>query len=830
MTSSISSSRIGAGLAAVALPALVLLGVGRWLAPEPREAREPSAVVLALEEGVRAAQPEVLAVGNSILDRGVDEARVTERLGRSFHALKRPGAPAPLWYAMLENRVYAQGIEPRLVLVVGTFRSMASVELASEATRAALEEQLGEREPVLETKVFGQSPTPLGWERLRARCASRKVELLDLAKGVAVGLLFPPVPGEDPQAGLVAAGLGRAAPALERIFGQENAQQLDPDLGVMPVVEVRSEADAAPGTAAAQPIDASLIPDFVELVAEHGGQVVFVHLPILQEMADKEHLDRRARADLAAFVAARGAGFLDLQDVQLTRADFRDPLHLSEAGRVRVTEILADRLQALGVGAGVWPIRMPGPPPDLLLDPRVRRVGSPPGPFPLQVERAAGGCAGEAANAALSFLAWPTPFRFRFVSPFRVLEDGRPLEVGDPREEYPVGDCRGRFAARWARVFVSATDPAPHTWTATLDPGVDLTSPPGTAPALWLYPGTGLEVDLGPLVAGQSFGFRALARAFGPGEGVVVAQGTGGVAAAARQQADLVALAGEGVCAAEACRITLTAPDTAPYLAITNLDVSLGDTSTPVLGRGAELALRRSVRLLAPHGEVPVTRAGPLPAIPPLAAPRYYPGKDAYGYELPGLSWLAEDHVRAVTTLGLAAPLVVQEGGQALAPASCAEVLRPSEETRGRFCHRAEQVFVHPRAAPDARDGAAALSLAVDGERWRAGLWLFPGDRYRYSVPAWRLPVVYQGFDELHLRLAAFAPTVEAAPLHVRLLADEVPVFDAPLPAPVDRREELTLPLSAPVGSAALTLEIEAPPDGAWILLLGAELVEDLRE
>src|SRR5687768_15337406 len=118
-------------LVAVAAPLVVSAAWIAWLFvvasshPASNRAKE-------VDETLDARPFDVLLLGNSAANRGIDPEQLGASLGRDVTSVTIAATLAPAWYVILRDRVYARGLEPEIVIIADTPPGMLAVEQFSE--------------------------------------------------------------------------------------------------------------------------------------------------------------------------------------------------------------------------------------------------------------------------------------------------------------------------------------------------------------------------------------------------------------------------------------------------------------------------------------------------------------------------------------------------------------------------------------------------------------------------------------------------------------------------------------------------------------------------
>ncbi len=367
------------------------------------------------------AAAEVVLLGNSGLRHAVDVEALSTALSAPAVSLAVDGSALPSWLVALRRAVVDPGGNPRLVVLAASPRPILSEE----------RQGLGHR------------------RRLRAWLT----------------------PADDDVRGVLGTGSDRDPDGLRTAIVQAIAGLGvaigAPDAGDQPFLDAPDEAIGSGQPDPHTDIADTLLPALWREVRALDAQLVVALLPVSSTRAAGAD-PAEARVALRAWAQEHGVGWIDLRSLATPEA-FRDPVHLSAAGRATVTEALAARLlPALG-GA-------PIPGPGSVHTIAVQRQGDPAIPaWSPDPSRPGDGLVSTHpawAVAPMSLRARAIPLR----TPLSVRRDDTPLPWSDRPDDPGV----------WAldRAVVSGTT-APQVDVVLDDlPAAGLFLPPGTTTTL----------------------------------------------------------------------------------------------------------------------------------------------------------------------------------------------------------------------------------------------------------------------------------------------------------------------------------------------------------
>ncbi len=315
---------LGVGLYSVAHFSLVadddgleeLAHAGRVLNGE----RIDGSTVQAIEAALRAFEPEVLVLGNSTAHSNVDVDALAEALDVSpdrMLTVSMPNSVASHWYAVLANRVFANGHQPKVVVVVGSLRSALLSEPYSTASRQSLLVHMEPEEPILDRHVHRGLPA---LEALQWRRAQLRSQLLVGARDLAVTYVF---------------GDSSAEPAMAKVFHHSRLS------GSASVADGAAEVQytAAEIARALLAPEDSLLPAMADLASTNGSTLVVVRPPMAPRTPDARRDVTLAGVPdrVSQTLASRGHRFVDLGDHWMPGRMYDNLVHMSEAGAVRFT-------------------------------------------------------------------------------------------------------------------------------------------------------------------------------------------------------------------------------------------------------------------------------------------------------------------------------------------------------------------------------------------------------------------------------------------------------------------------------------------------------------
>ncbi|MFH1468531.1 MAG: hypothetical protein ABIO70_29345 [Pseudomonadota bacterium] len=343
-TSTSGSRGLAGGLLALAL----LAGGGAVLSrPGPAVPEVP-----ALDTLEDCSTAEVVLLGNSKTRSDLPADELAAQLDLSpdgVSSLTVHGSSGPVWYAVVENKVFGAGCRPRTVVAYGTLDKLLAGDVSPDERLRLLVPVMSKDEPVLRRKLPGLTGEATGWGRARQRALELREGLLGGIAAGTVGLLAHP--------GI--SGRGLLDEASDALFGEYFAAAPPPSIPL-------PQGDAAPSVAPPAQAADSLLPDLLALCAAHGARLVVVRAPLLAAWQEREVLEAPGLVAGARSLVEQGGGaWVDLSDIPFTAGDWGDDVHLGPLGASRLTWHVA---RALG-GRAAEAVRLLDAPPRFTAEP-----------------------------------------------------------------------------------------------------------------------------------------------------------------------------------------------------------------------------------------------------------------------------------------------------------------------------------------------------------------------------------------------------------------------------------------------------------------------------
>lgn len=725
-------------------PCAVLLWALHVLTPVP----QLGASAVAFNRLLRQQRSEVLVLGASFAGADIDSTLLGERLSPASGeaTLLQVGASsAPVWYAILKERVYGNGLHPRLI-VMPVSLGTAMMTRMPPAHMEKLLAQMPVPDEVVLRRSLGEGRFP-AWERiLDARRSVRDV-VLHAFRDAPPRLL-----------------LGQGAAAVEaagtEVFGEHHGAA---GQRALPTVD-RTEAAVGAvegGWMVADP-EQSYLSDIVDLAEANGARVVIVLPPSLE--AQGQSLNEGVEAAVVAWAARRGVGLLDHRALGWDASHFRDGRHMTRPAAREFTALVADGIEALE-SAGVLEVAWTGE----VVPATVVRTGDPPALPPAAWVAGEEPCAGSVATPGFEFLGKRALGLVLpgVESPIEVWEGGAPLD--SPLKK---GACSGSAVHRVGFV-VSRREanggPLALRWSEAVPAGSSAN------PAYWVFPGTSLTWTFAAPFAEPPATISLTAAALGAGVGA--ARLVAGEVGVAIPVSDGAAAATMSPPAEQGWTLSVTSPSDGPYLLLRTLRVQVGGASRDLIPPPRE----RHLDLLQ-NGMW--SMAGSIPTPPARAA---HADPEGAAFEL---GWVATTDC---------SPVRVAHGG-ALLPESTSG--KPGTGTR----HTQTRLTFSPLPGTDLE---ADYAVVYEPDRVCKRLcrecaeqvWLYPGEVLRAEVPERKRAAAGPVLGKLVLDVAPASPAESpSAGFGVSVVLGEETLLEAEV-LPERFSSPITLPFSRSIAA-----------------------------
>lgn len=823
---------------AVLVPALVLGSGWRSFRSDGGLSKDAAQ----FERELNRRQPEVIVFGSSLANRGVDLPVLAKSLGipeQKIVLMQMPHSSLAHWYALLKNRVYANGHEPKLVLVVDALTSMLNHDLLAEMEPNVqrLVGQLSDQEPVIADKVLKMSRPEdfaTAWSRLRAE---------EMRDGVLEGWRDQVITWLFSKRGRLEEGQRLVEKVNESVFADEN---MNYDLHARNATGVGT-------TSAGGLIDTSrvpyttdgdfdlrrdaLLPDMAAIAKEHKTNLVYVRIPLPPSNAAMDDVPPEIESDALAWMAELGSGYLDMRALDLDDTNFADMRHLTPQGAQLFTGAVGRVLSAMGAmepGATAAALRGVGQPSS------VRVEGSFPLPDLARATVSADGCQLSVPAGALTALSTDAlAARGGLPSPFAA-------RVGDTlRRAAPGEGCVGGAWVADGRLVVARSAAGEVVQAGWSDTVVEAGARPGkeaAATVRWIAPGTTLVYTFDEPWALPDNAFRVFLR------GAAVGGGSGALKVSVGEDSATVVPQSGRVSTSPRLlapkvgpwELRVTVPADGPFVMLHHLAVGVPPTTAYLLG-APETLHGSSIRIVGGRVEDTQHRATYAAQPPPMPfQPRVRRGGRNTGVlQLDKLEDLADSPSRDATRSNKCSPVYVLEDGAPLPqPHSvCYDVVT---QQGGRTCFAGDLMLFTSSDGSDPLVNGRSYTLALSPRRLcdvyaqkgapflRDSWWLYPKDVAAFALGNDETAVMRDGANLLEIEVIPHVSSLDA-PIRVRLYqGDRVVLDEGWVPDGTMRRRRASWPIDPPLPPRAggIRVEIENGTERSFVLVSSLSLSE----
>ncbi|MFC2099907.1 hypothetical protein ACFLSF_03655 [Candidatus Bipolaricaulota bacterium] len=296
--------------------------------------RLPAGSIASKQQQIASERPEIILLGNSLLDEGIDVLAFAELVGHSTLKWTSGGSASAYWYVALKNGIAPCEHRPQWAIVFFSDTLLTQPGFRVTGNYRDLIERLTlPEEPILERLAYGASSShwartvekrwPLYGERHRFR-------------GYAETIV------KRATATLTGVSETALADATSAAFRPGN---LDP----VRFTALQANAEVANVSDFNEQLDPSFLPHMIDVMTQAGIRLAFVRVPLrrdgLRQPQPPELVDYVT--ELESYLASRDVPLIDLsRDTPLSEEQFADGNHLDrETGRPLFTRIAAEALR-----------------------------------------------------------------------------------------------------------------------------------------------------------------------------------------------------------------------------------------------------------------------------------------------------------------------------------------------------------------------------------------------------------------------------------------------------------------------------------------------------
>ncbi|MBV6397191.1 MAG: hypothetical protein HFACDABA_02796 [Anaerolineales bacterium] len=285
---------------------------------------------------------EVVLVGDSTLDRSVDETLFSEVIGQRAHMIRIPASSTALWYLVLKNILIGETTNPPDTMILmfrDTILTLPDYHVSGGRETEIDEYATANEDFVVQTAYLNfMNPLEIAAEQYLPLYGARR-RITDSIESYSRALL----PGL-----FLSCGVECSARTFGDVF--INIENINPDFsqGVLMGEEENLYTSRALNFDAQ--IGRSFLPELIRLARESGINLIFVHARTLTFPNLESQPDGLAeyKSKLFAYLAQNNVAVLDYSfDPRLPPEYFADPLHMNAQGQAVFSRILGEDIRNL---------------------------------------------------------------------------------------------------------------------------------------------------------------------------------------------------------------------------------------------------------------------------------------------------------------------------------------------------------------------------------------------------------------------------------------------------------------------------------------------------
>ncbi len=290
--------------------------------------------------GIENDQPDVVLLGDSTLQLGVDGKQLSTALGRETYKVAIPGSASAVWYLALKNNILEASHRPATLVLF--FRGTLLTRPDDRVTGryfALVDELAGRREPLVTQLSYVQQMSPV------EKMMDRYLPLFGNKLALEDSIEYRPRYG--PPALLLHCDKDCADASVNSLFVTANLQ---PEAARQSLINAEIGLYGSGAEDFAHQVERSYLPEIVRLCQKNDVRLILVHTPtrVYPTRDSEPEFIRHYLADLQSWLEARGVTYLDFyHDPRITSDMYLDAVHMNERGKVVFTEVLAEALKSI---------------------------------------------------------------------------------------------------------------------------------------------------------------------------------------------------------------------------------------------------------------------------------------------------------------------------------------------------------------------------------------------------------------------------------------------------------------------------------------------------
>jgi hypothetical protein len=305
--------------------------------PGPRFDEDVSHVVL---DTLTARRPDMVLLGDSIIELNLDPAALEQELGQTIYPLNFNASSSTLWYLAVKHNIAAAPYKPAYLVIIfrdsiltnPAYRAHAAHPEVMDTFASPQDELVVQRayvDRMNSLEKIGSSYFPLYNNRTAIRGQMDFYIRYPAARA------------------LLDCGKRCMDIALDNVL---SGDQWDPDLLNSHISAVEDELYTRRALDFHGQLNDSFLPDILRLCRESSIRLIFVHAKTLRYYKNSYEpalLEQYLR-DLENYLNENSVSYLDLSpDARIRTEDFSDTIHIFPSGVERYTQALADALKTV---------------------------------------------------------------------------------------------------------------------------------------------------------------------------------------------------------------------------------------------------------------------------------------------------------------------------------------------------------------------------------------------------------------------------------------------------------------------------------------------------
>jgi hypothetical protein len=287
-------------------------------------------------------QIKVVLVGDSTLERSVDEQKFSAAIGQPAHIIYIPASSTALWYLVLKNEIIENTQnKPKyfIILFRDTILTLPNYHVNGGRVAEVDEYATAHEDFLVQTAYLNfMNPLEIAAEKYFPLYSSRQrlKESMDYYTRVGLPDLFLPCKGDC------------VTRVISAVF--YNIDNIDQNFSEGFLMSEETKLYTKQAMDFNAQINGSFLPEIIRLAQANGIQLILVHARTLTyPTPDSQPKELSAyKRDLAAYLKQHNVPLLDFSfDPRLPPKYFADPLHMTDEGQAAFSQLLGEAFLAL---------------------------------------------------------------------------------------------------------------------------------------------------------------------------------------------------------------------------------------------------------------------------------------------------------------------------------------------------------------------------------------------------------------------------------------------------------------------------------------------------